>query len=223
MQKHLKTKNAFKHILYSLLMLICLNTLAQTSSKNLKIVDSLANKMFVDMNNRDYDAILDMMHPKAFNMVPKETLKELFKSTIEGNEEFAIEIPKTIPKYKLSEVFKSEKNNLQYAFVSYNMKMNMTFHKQEFDDESKKMMTNVMKAKEMDVKFITNNSLEIVMNNRVTIILRDDTTKNKWVMVNYDPDSPLFYQIVPEGLLEAAKTYKQDLMSESKKKTETDN
>ena len=219
-RKNMNTKNYFNLILCSFLLLINIQIFAQTSNNTQKHVDSLANKMFVDMNNRDYDAILDMMHPKAFEMAPRESLKGIFKSTFEGNEEFAINIPKIIPKYKLSEIFKSDKNNLEYAFVSYDMKMNMTFHKQEFDDESKKMMITMMKAKDMDVTFLTNNNLDILMNDRVTVILRDDSTKNKWVMVNYDPDSPLFYQIVPEGLLETAKTYKQNLMAERKKKTE---
>lgn len=220
MIKHSNTKSSFKLILCSLLTLISLIGFAQTITDTQKHINSLANKMFVDMNNRDYDAILDMMHPKAFEMAPRETLKDLFKSTFEGNEEFTVDIPKIIPEYKLSEIFKGDKNNLEYAFVSYDMKMNMTFHNQEFDDEAKKTMVTMMKAKDMDVTFTTNNAMDILMNNRVTILLRDDSTNNKWVMVNYDADSPLFYQIVPAGLLETAKAYKQNLMLENKKKNE---
>lgn len=206
-------------VLSILVIVISLNSFAQTNAKTLTQIDSLANKMFVDMNNRDYDAILDMMHPKAFEMAPKDVLKNIFKSTFEGNDEFSVDIPKTIPDYKLSEVFESE-DNLEYAFVSYDMSMKMTFHKQEFDEEAKQMMTTVMKAKGMDVSFLTNNTLSIVMKNRLTIILRDDFTEDKWVMLNYDPDSPLFYQIVPEGISETARVYRQNLME---KRSHTNN
>ena len=220
MKNRIKKQSYYKVILSSFLMIICINSFAQTSTSTLKYVDSLANKMFVDMNNRDYDAMIDMMHPKAFEMVPKETLISIFKSTLEGNDQFTVDIPKIIPKYKLSEIFKSDKNSLEYAFVSYDMNMKMTFLSQEFDEESKKMMITTMKAKDMDVEFLSNSTLSIIMNNRITLILRDDSTENKWVMLNYDPDSPLFYQIAPAGILETAKEYKQNLMLESNKKSE---
>ena len=55
------------------------------------------------------------------------------------------------------------------------------------------------------------------MKDRITIVLKDNSTNNNWAMVNYDPDSPIFYQILPSELLEKAKIYKQDLMLESAK------
>ncbi len=195
-------------------LFLSINFFAQGNAE----IKKIANKMFVDMNNRDYDAILDMTHPKVFEIVPKDQMKNVLKSTFEGSSEFSIEIPKTIPEFKISKLFTEKENDLSYAFVSYDMSMNMTFHNQEFDDESKKMMIGVMKAKDMDVTFVSNNSMNVLMNNRMTIVLKDTTTNDKWVMVNYDPDSPLFYQILSSDLLEMAKSYKQDLMLESKKK-----
>lgn len=187
---------------------------------DLKHVDSLAQKMFVDLNNRDFDAILNMTHPKVFEILPKESMKSVIKTMFEGNEDFSIAIPEIIPKYKLSELFKSEENHLKYVFVSYDMTMKMTFNKQEFNDESKQIMIPMMAAKGMDVEFISNNTMDIFMKDTMTIILKDDTTNDKWVMVNYDPDSPLFYKIVPSSLMEKAKDYKQDLMLERKKSSE---
>lgn len=187
---------------------------------DLKHVDSLAQKMFVDVNNRDFDAILDMTHPKVFEILPKESMKSVIKTMFEGNEDFSIDIPKIVPKYKLSELFKSEENHLKYVFVSYDMNMKMTFNKQEFNDESKQMMISMMAAKGMDVAFISNNTMDVLMKDTMTIILKDDATNDKWVMVNYDPDSPLFYQILSSNLMEKAKDYKQDLMLERKKSSE---
>lgn len=211
------TKHNIKSLFFICFLFFYAIGFSQSNETGVNHLDSLTQKMFTDMNNRDYDAILDMTHPKVFEIAPKESMKTVFKSMFEGTEEFSIDIPKTVPKYKISEIFKSEKDSMKYAFVSYDMKMSMTFHKQEFDDASKEMMIPMMKAKGMDVTFVSSNTMDIDMKDRITILLIDNTTNNKWVMVNYDPDSPLFYQIVPTSLLESAKDYKQNLMLENKK------
>lgn len=192
-----------------------------SQNDKVKTIDSLTQKMFSFMIDRNFDAILDLTHPKVFEILPKESMKSVLKSTLEGNEEFSMELPKTVPDYKISEIFKGEKGNFEYAFVSYDLKTKMTFHKQEFDEDTKNMMTSMMKTKGMDVTFISNNTLDIIMNHRMTILLRDEITGNDWAMINYDAESPLFYQVVPTAVLEKAKAYYQDLMIESKKKKET--
>ncbi|PWG05277.1 hypothetical protein [Polaribacter aquimarinus] len=213
MSRSLKSK------ILSLLSVFFLLISIKVYSQN-KELDVVAKQMFIDMNNRDFDAIVNMTYPKVFDFASKEQMKNLIKTVFEGNKEMSINIPKIIPVYKLSKIFKKEKNNLEYAFVSYDLKMKMTFHNIEFDDEKKKMMIPMMKAKGMFVKFISNNSMDVLMKDRITIILRDDSTKNKWTMMNYDPDSPLFYQMTPTPLIEAAKKYKQDLLLVSKKNSE---
>lgn len=219
------SKNQGFRITFISILFIMISTLsmAQNNEATLNHLDQIAKKMFVDMNNRDFDAILDMTHPKVYDIIPKEQMKNMLKMMFEGTEEFSIDIPKVIPEYKVSNIFKGNQNNLEYAFISYDMKMKMTFKNQEFDDDAKDMMKGIMQSKGMDVKFISNNTLDIMMNNRMTIILKEDATSNKWVMLNYDPDSPIFYKALSSDLLEAAKTYNQNLMLESKKKTENNN
>ena len=201
---------------YSFSFIICF--LITSVSSFSQEINEIANKMFVDMNNRDYDAILDMTHPKVFDIVPKEQMKAVLKSTFEGSNEYSIDIPKQIPEFKVSKVYKEEKDNLSYAFITYDMTMTMTFNQQTFDAQTKEMMKGVMQAKDMDVTFTSDSSMSVLMNNRMTIIMKDTATENKWVMINYDPDSPLFYKILPSTLLETAKVYKQEIMLESKKK-----
>lgn len=220
MINQIKIKNCFKTILFGFFMLVGIHGFAQTDSKEIKYLDSLVVKMFESINNKDFDFILEKTHPKVFEIVPKDQMKSVLKSMFEGSEGFAIDIPKIIPKYKLSKIFKDEKDSLEYAFVSYDMKMKMTFHDQEFDAEGKKMMANMMKAQGIDIEFVSDNSVKALLKDRLNIFLKDDSTKNKWVMVNYDPDSPLFYQVLPSSLLEASKEYKQNLLLESKKKSE---
>ncbi|SFD34305.1 hypothetical protein [Algibacter pectinivorans] len=209
-----------KIVVFSALLLLGGLGFAQNNEQALKEVNDVALKMFTDMNNRDYDAIIDMTHPKVFEIAPKASIKEVFKSMFEGNEDFSINIPKTVPNYKLSQVYTNQKDSVTYVFVSYDMKMDMSFHKQEFNDEAKTMMKTMMAGKGMDVTFKTNNALEVFMKDRITIILKDNHTNNKWVMVNYDADSPLFYNIVPVSLIESAKNYNQELMLLRKKEDE---
>ncbi len=185
-----------------------------------KTIAKLVDQMFVDMNNKDYDAILEMTHPKVYDIVSKDQMKTMLKSMFEGNGEFKIEIPKTTPKYKLSKIFKEDKNNLKYAFTTYDMQMKMTFNNQKFDDETKKMMVSQMKLQDFDAKFISDSTIDVLMNNRMTVLVNEDTTNNKWVMLNYNPDSPLFYKMLPASVLETAKEYKQKIMLEKKKNQE---
>lgn len=211
-----------RKIIFTLFIVFNLQGFSQeiTSENNVKVLNGLAEKMFVDMNNRDYDAILDMTHPKVFDYASKDQMKTMFKSVFEGNEEFTVDIPKMVPNYKLSKVFTEETNHLEYAFISYDMSMKMTFKDQDFDDEGQTMMKSVMKSKGMDVDFLSNKVMNIIMNDRITIFMKDDTTANKWVMINYDPDSPLFYNIAPTSILEKGKLYNQDLLLERKKNSE---
>jgi|GEM_PF-928513 len=195
-------------------------TNAQENQKSKKIVDSLALKMFVDTNNRDYDAIVDMMHPKVFDLVSKDIMKSTMRSMFEGTEEFSIDLPKQLPNYLISEIYTEKSRSLEYAFVSYDLRMSMTFNEAEFDDEGKSMMKSMMQAKGMDIDFISDNTLKILMKDRTTILMQDNDTNNKWVMINYDPDSPLTYQVLPTSLLEKAKEFQQNLMLKRKKKEE---
>ena len=208
--------NALKVLLCSFL-LVSTQSFSQDTASSVE-VNKAAKRMFVDMNNRDYDAILEMCHPKLFDLASKDQIKAVFKTTFEGNEEFSIYIPKTIPPYKVSEVFKEDKENLEYAFVSYDMNMKMTFHNQKFDEQAKKMMATSMKTQGMDVKFESDNVMDVMMNDRITVILKDNTTKNKWVMMNYDSQSPLVYQLFPTSILEKVKKHKENLLLERKKK-----
>lgn len=195
-----------------------INFAQEVSEDSIKEIDSMASKMFTDMNNRDYDAIIEMTHPKVFDLVPKETMVSVFKSTLEGNSEFSIEIPKQIPEYKISDIFKDEEGGSDYAFVSYDMEMSMTFNNESFDEETKETMVKMMKMQGMDAEFVSDKTVHLNMLNRMTILIKDESTNNKWAMINYDPDSPLFFQLLSATVIEKAKSYYQDLMIAQKKK-----
>ena len=153
---------------------------AQDTDKVVIELDSVALKMFKNVNDRDYEGIMDMTHPKVFDLVPKDMMITVYKSMFEGNEEFTIDIPKIVPEYKISEVFKDEDNNTDYAFVSYDMPMSMTFHKEEgFDDDGKELMINAMKMQGLEGKFVSDNTIEILKPNAIAIMLKDEIHKEQ--------------------------------------------
>ena len=76
--------------------------------------------------------------------------------------------------FEVTHLFKGAENNLEYAFVSYDMRMKMTFNNQEFDDESKEMMTSMMKAQGMDITFISNSTMDVLLKDSLTIMLKED-------------------------------------------------
>ena len=71
-------------------------------------------------------------------------MKTVFKTTFEGNEEYSIDIPKKVPEYTVSKVYAEKSENLEFAFVTYDLNMKMTFHKQSFDDNMKQMMISTI-------------------------------------------------------------------------------
>ena len=206
-----------KKVIYILILLLSTNIIGQNNKEEL---DKIAIKMFVDMNNRDFDAIVDMTYPKVFEIASKEQMKTVFKTLLEGNSEFSVEIPEVKPNYKISDIYYSENDSLTYAFLSYDLNMKMIFKTQEFEEKDQKMMTNFMNAKGMEVKFISKNTMDMKMLDRITVLLKDKFTNGDWAMLNYDPDSPLFYQMTPSKVIEDGKKYKQDLMLKRKKASE---
>ena len=98
------------------------------------------------------------------------------------------------------------------------MEMSMTFNNESFDEETKETMVKMMKMQGMDAEFISDKTVHLNMLNRMTILIKDESTNNKWAMINYDPDSPLFFQLLSATVIEKAKSYYQDLMIAQKKK-----
>lgn len=215
-------KESLKKVSITLLMILSVSIGFSQDSKERDEIEKMTLKMFNDMNQKNFDSIVNMTYPKVFEIASKEMLKDFFKSMFEGNEEFSISIDKEIPKYKVSEIFKDEKSNLDFAFVSYSMKMNMTFLSQEFDEETKEIMIKMMAAQGMEVNFVSNNSMRVIQNNSLVLFLKDDITNQKWKMLNYNPDSPIFFKMLPIEVIEKSKDYYQGLLLENAK-TDTKN
>ena len=215
----MNTRNRFR-LLTLVVAFVMTNIVFAQGTYDTKVKE-MAKKMFVDMNNKDYESILNMSHPKLFEVASREQIITMFKSMLEGNNDFVIELPGTIPEYKVSKVI--EKDSSAFAFVSYDLKMKMTFKNQSFDDEAKKGMQSMMGLRGMEVDFVSDNTLDVLMKDQITILLKDETTKQQWAMVNYDPDSPLMGMFLSSSVLEEAKKYREDMTIARKKEEEKKN
>lgn len=202
-----------------IIFLTCSNLINAQNEFALKEIDSVSKTMFQSVIDKDFDLLLEMTYSKIYDIIPKDMMLQAIKSIFEGNDEISIEILNKIPEYKISDIFTTEDKTKDYAFLSYSLKMKMIFNNKTYeDDETRETMINMMKIQGIDVSFETNNTLNAVIKNSITIFINDENTKNTWKTIRYDSDSPMFYQILPAEIIKHAKTYKEDLMIESSQK-----
>ena len=48
------------------------------------------------------------------------------------------------------------------------------------------MMKSEMESKGMDAEFLSDNTVKMMMKNRITILIKDKNTNQKWAMINYE-------------------------------------
>ncbi|WP_390451171.1 hypothetical protein [Chryseobacterium sp. Alg-005] len=199
--------------LFFIFILISGFLMAQSADQK-KILDD-SRSIMVLMEKKDYNGILNLTHPAIFEKISKETMVDAFKTMFEGNEEFKIEIGKIDENaFKASDVF-SGKDNVKYAFVTFPMNMKMTFLKEKFDDEKKKMMIGMMEVQGMKARFLNDNTIEMSKES-MTVALNDKSTGNVWKYVNYDETNPLYASVIPTEVMKKAKEYYADFLIKQK-------
>lgn len=196
-------------------LLICSVFMMAQSADEKKILEDSQSFMSL-LEKKDYDMMLDMTHPGIFEKMDKSTLSNSFKAMLEGNEEFKIEIINTDKNaFSVSQIFKTG-DGVKYAFVTYPMKMKMTFLKEKFDEEKKKMMLGMMEMQGMKAQFTNDSALEMSKESMI-IALNDKVTKGSWKYLNYDEANPLYVSVVPAEIMTKAKEYYADFLIKQKK------
>ena len=202
----MKKNNLLKIVALCCILLSGFSTFAQDAHLS-KMVD----QMFEATSNKDYDVMLDTTHPMLFEMMSRSELKKVLQSTFEGNDEFTVEMFKKAPIYTLSEIFIDEDKKAEYAFVVYDLPMTMIFHKEEFDEEGQAMMSAAFEQQNMEAEFVSANTINLIQRNAMNILIKDESTDNKWVIINYDQNlKMMFGHILPASVFEKAETYLQN-------------
>ncbi|SMC92843.1 hypothetical protein SAMN02787074_3861 [Chryseobacterium sp. YR221] len=159
--------------------------------------------------------MLNMTHPAIFEKIDKKSMIDGFKKMFEKNDEFEIEMVDTDQtRFNVSDIFTTT-DNTKYAFSSYPMKMKMTFLKEKFDEDKKKMVLGMMEAQGMKAQFINDTTLEMSKQSMI-LALNDKTTSNTWKYLNYDEANPLYVSIVPVEVMKKAKEYYANLLIKQK-------
>ncbi|MDR2237574.1 MAG: hypothetical protein LBE92_15745 [Chryseobacterium sp.] len=201
--------------LFFTFLLICSGFMLAQSADEKKILEDSQSFMSM-LQQKNYDGMLDMTHPGIFEKVDRNTMSDSFKSLLGENDEFKIEVIDTDKNaFTVSQILKTE-DGTKYAFVFYPMKMKMTFLKEKFDDEKKKMMLNMMSMQGMKAQFLNDSALEMSKESMI-IALNDKVTKGTWKYLNYDEANPLYVSVVPAEIMTKAKEYYADFLIKQKK------
>ncbi len=197
-----------KQFIFFFVLSFSLSVFGQSSDQ--KKILSDVQSMIVATETKDYDHILDLSHPKVFEYVDRNTLKSVFVSTFEGNDEFSVEIIGTKNKVlNISEIFVD--GTSQFAFVDYPLSMKMTLKNENIDKEGQETMTKMMNAQGMDVTFLNGNTFVIKKLGMIIAINNEDTNK-RWSYTNYDAKNPLSVKIIPVEVLKKANDYYAQLL-----------
>lgn len=202
-----------KKLIYIFLFL-CSGFLWAQSADQKKILED--SRSFISLfQKKDYDGMVNMTHPAIFEKIDKQTMIDGFKKMFEKNDEFEIEMVDTDQTtFNVSDIFTTA-DNTKYAFSSYPMKMKMTFLKEKFDEDKKKMVLGMMEAQGMEAKFINDTTLEMSKQSMI-LALNDKTTSNTWKYLNYDEANPLYVSIAPVEVMKKAKEYYANLLIKQK-------
>jgi len=160
--------------------------------------------------DKDYDKILDLTHPEAFNVVSRDMMKTSFTSLLEGNEEMKIELLKTQDLViNVSDINKTS-DNTSYAFAAYPLEMKMIMSGAGFEKDQQEMMKNIFAMQGFEAEFLSENTVKLKKRS-VSVAIKNKQTENKWRYLNCDETNYLYNSLIPEEIRTKAKEFQQDL------------
>lgn len=146
----------------------------------------------------DYDVILDATYPKVFEIVSKEQMKEVLKSTFNGGEGIKIKLLPTQPEFSFGEIFKID--NQSFCLVDHNLSMQLTMDEKMEDVE---MMISIFKsALETEKVTFDEPTNTFTIHKRSTMIgIYDEFTNNSWKFLNKDKNNVLANKLLSEKVI----------------------
>lgn len=146
----------------------------------------------------DYDAILEATYPKVFDLVSKEQMKEVLKSTFNGNEGIKVKLLPTEPEFSFGEIFKIE--NHFFCLVNHNLSMQLVMDEKIEDIE---MMISIFKSTlETDKVTFDQSTNTFTIHKRSTMIgIYDEFTNKTWKFLNKDKNNLLANKLLSEKVI----------------------
>lgn len=199
-----------KHLL---VILLCVQSLFVVGQNDAKRITDDSRAFMQALESGDYEHFLDMTYPQVFEIYERGVFLETLKDAMEGNTELKMEFlntPNTV--FDISEIYILNEPKAKYAFVTYPISMKLTFLNESFDKEIQDMMKMMMETEFMEIDFLNENTL-LMKQKSMMIAINDEKTNNKWKYLNYDPTEFEFYNILPEELVNKAKSYYEFYLS----------
>jgi len=177
------------------LIIVCFLAISSVVAQGMNVLKVEALKAYKAGASINYDAIFETKHPKVFDIIPREQMKQMMEQMME-TEQFAIKMVETTPNFTFGEIKKVGTKN--FCMIDHDNVMRMTFVEPMGDDVN--MMIDIFKTS-MDAKEVTfdeaTNSFTIKI--RATLIaVADEVTNNKWKFLNKDKENRLFAMIFDE-------------------------
>jgi hypothetical protein len=192
-----KNRQVKKLPLLFLIGLCSLSTLAQRDTS----LQQRVNEYLAANRQLDFEKLMNYIHPKLFQIVPRDQMIELFKSIFD-NPQMTISMDSmTVTGISKSFNFKGA----EYKKVDYYIAMSLRFKDstvlkdQDKVSEIQERVKTSMSAE--NVKYVAeNNSLAI--DARKIMFAIKDTPRTQWMFVGYEPQQKeMMKTLVPEEVL----------------------
>ncbi|VXB01921.1 conserved exported hypothetical protein [Flavobacterium sp. 9AF] len=167
-------------------------------SQDIGSLKTEVTKIYKATASMDYDGIFETTYPKVFDIIPKETMKEMFQQMM-SNDDYNIKLIPVEPNFSFGEIKKI--GTQTFCLIDHDNVMQMKFKKPIIDKDAETMIGIFKKS--MDAKEVTfdKDKNEFTIKLRSTLIgVYDDSTSNKWKFLNKDKENQLFNMIFDENV-----------------------
>lgn len=167
-----------KKFLLTILLVVSLGAKAQ----DMKSLQTDALRVYKNTTAGKYEALLADTYPKIFELVPKEKMLEVLKSTLKGNG-YVLDILDTAPNFKFNEV--KTVNGGFYTVVEHDLLIKMTFTEPLKGIEAKEMIKNLKASMKTDDVTFNPAFNSFTIKKRADILaISNSVTGGKWKFLN---------------------------------------
>lgn len=189
-----------RYFLTSLVLLFLVNTalVAQADDHRAVITDSL--EVYLQANyDKDYNKIMDMIYPKLFEIVSRETMIALFEGMDSEGIDFAISNGVI---GRISDVVTHEQE--RFATVDYKMVIMMRYSGIEYESEETQNTIFEMMKGQYGADNVQRKDGAMYINTEKTMLAIAPLDSDAWKFIEKNDEQPgLMKDLVPQVILDA--------------------
>lgn len=152
------------------------------NAQDMKALLTDATRMYKNTTAGKYEALLADTYPKIFEVVPKEKMLQVLKSTLQGDG-FVMDILDAEPNFKFGDV--KTVNGGFYTLVDHDLLIKMTFVEPLTGIEAKEMLKNLKTSMKTEEITFSPKFNSFTIKKRVDVIaISNSVTGGKWKFLN---------------------------------------